>query len=234
VRPQAKPHASGMKRFIPFGLVFVSLVPMLGGLTRLFGMATGLGPSEGQARFAADPIPAVLHIIGATSFATLGAFQFSPRLMQQRWHRIAGRVLALFGIVAALSGIWMALTWPGKEFESPALNVMRVTAGATMIVFIIVSVIAARKRDLVAHARFMTRAYALGAAAGTQFFTILPFLVFVSLRSANSYAILMAAAYLINIAVAEASLAQPRMTPRIGARSHSGSHPNKRAAQAKG
>lgn len=139
-------------------------------------------------------------------FATFGALQFSARLRKRRWHRIAGRALVLLGIVAALSGMWMALTWPPKEYDSPVHTAMRITAGATMIVFSIISIAAARRRDLVAHGRFMTRAYALGAAAGTQFFTLIPFLVFASLRSATSYGVLMGAGWFINMAVAEWSI----------------------------
>lgn len=208
-RPLHRAMLGSMKRYIPHGLVLLSLVPLFAGLARLFGLATGAATMEGHARFAADPLPAVLHIVGATSFATLGALQFAPALRKTRWHRLMGRALAPAGIVAALAGIWMVWRWPPKPFDGLALNAMRVIVAATMIVWILLSLVAARRRDFAAHGRWMTRAYALGAAAGTQVFTLLPFLVLESLQSVETQAILMGAAWVINAGVAEWSLRRP-------------------------
>jgi uncharacterized membrane protein len=207
----------GMKRFIPIGLILLSAVPMLGGLFRLFSLATGM-PLDNQARFAANPIIAAMHIVGATCFATIGALQFSPR--KKRWHRLAGRVIAPMGVVGALSGIWMILNWPLKEYDTPTLTWIRVATGVATIVMIVVSTAAVLKRDYAAHGRWMTRAYAIGASGGTQFFTLLPFLTIESIRSELSYGVSMSVAYVINLAVAEWSL-RPKSIPRQSSLSRS-------------
>ncbi|MBL8949373.1 MAG: DUF2306 domain-containing protein [Myxococcaceae bacterium] len=193
---------------VSIALVVLSLIPMLGGTARLLGF-TGVTAIDGQERFAADPVPAVLHIVTATSFATLGALQFAPRLRRRRWHRVAGRVLAPLGIIASLSGIYMVATWPPKLHDSAALNALRVTAASAMVVFIVVSVVAARRRDFDAHARWMTRAYALGAAAGTSALTLGPAVLLNVLQTEAGVLVLNGAGWLINVAVAEWALRRP-------------------------
>jgi uncharacterized membrane protein len=185
-----------------FGLLLLSFIPLLGGLLRLVGLSTGDTTMDGHARFAADPFPAVLHIVGATSFATLGALQFLPALRRSSWHRIAGRVLAAFGVIASLAGTWMIVRWPHKPLDSHALDALRIAAGLSMAAFIVYSVRQARRGDLDSHARWMTRAYALGAAGGTQAFTLAP-LMLGSLRTETMNAVLFSAGWVINLAVAE-------------------------------
>jgi NADPH:quinone reductase-like Zn-dependent oxidoreductase len=75
-----------------------------------------------------------------------------------------------------------------------------------MIGFITTALFALRRRDYVSHGAFMTRAYALGSAAGTQFFTFLPWLFFESIRTVTGNAVIMAAGWIINIVVAEVVL----------------------------
>lgn len=207
-----------MKRFIPAAFIFISLVPLLAGVVRVFGIATGVGTVEGHARFAADPVPAVLHIIGLTFFTTFGALQFSPALRKQRWHRVAGRVLAPMGIIGAVCGVWMVLTWPPKQYDTVALNFLRVTVALSIAAFVAVSVVAVRCGDVDAHRRWMTRAYALALGAGTQFFTHIPVLIAPSRQSDNTELVLMSAGWLINIAVAEwairCSATRSRQRPR--------------------
>lgn len=139
------------------GLILLSLIPMLGGLMRLRGLSIGDATMDGHARFAADPIPAVLHIIGATSFATLGALQFLPSLRRNAWHRLVGRVISALGIVAMLAGTWMILTWPHKPLDSAYLSFFRVTAALAMAGFIAFSVREARRGAIDSHARWIAR-----------------------------------------------------------------------------
>ena len=202
-----------MKKLIPAALILLSAVPMLAGLARLLGLATNLIQLDGHARFAADPLPAVLHIVGATSFATLGALQFAPSLRRGRWHRVAGWILAPGAVVAAASGIWMVLTWPPKPFDSTALNTLRIAAAVALIGCMAIAIITAMQRNFVAHGRWMLRAYALGAAAGTQFFTLLPLLIADSLHTPSSEAALMGLAWVINLVVVEWHLAGRAMPP---------------------
>ena len=194
------------------GLLALSAVPMLAGIARLIGLSTGAFTLGGEARFLADPVPAVLHIVGATSFATLGALQFLPSLRRGSWHRIVGRGLSVLGSLAALAGTWMVWRWPAKEFEGPALQSVRLVVATAMVVFIVRSVRAARRRDFVAHEAWATRAYALWAGAGTQVFTLLPFTLpfLAAMRSPGFYAVCMSAGWVLNVAVAEWSLRSSR------------------------
>lgn len=193
------------------GLLLLSAVPLLAGLARLVGMSTDAFELEGASRFAADPLAGVLHIVSSTAFLTVGAFQFVPSLRRSAWHRLAGRVLAGLGLVAAGTGLWMVWRWPPKEWDGPMLNAIRVVVACAIIAFIIASVLAARRRDFPAHEAWMTRAYALCAGAGTQVVTMsifsLPALA--PLRSSGLYALFMAAGWGINAVVAEWMLARP-------------------------
>ncbi len=197
------------KRII--GLMVLSAVPLLSALTRLVDLSTGALQLEGQARFSADPLLAVLHVSGSTAFATLGPLQFIPSLRRHAWHRLVGRALGLFGVAAAVSGVLMAWRWPAKAFEGPLLNTIRVAVACALVAFMVVSVLAARRGDFRVHEVWMTRAYALWAGGGTQAFTMMPFFVptFEGLRSEWLYAVLMAAGWAINLAVAEWTLRAP-------------------------
>lgn len=191
------------------GLLVLSAVPMLAGMSRMLSLSTGAFELDGNERFAADPWIACLHIIGATAFATLGAFQFVPSLRRGAWHRSAGRVLGVLGIGAALAGTLMALRWAPKAFDSAALNAVRTVVAIAMVTFIVLGFFAARRRQFEAHGAWMLRAYALFLGAGTQFFTAgftaLPFMT--PYLSEGLVVASMAAGWIINALVAEWILA---------------------------
>lgn len=176
---------------------------------RLVSLATGSPELEGAARFSAAPLTAVLHIVGATTFFTVGAFQFLPSLQKTSWHRRVGRVLAVGAVVAALSGVWMVWRWEPKQWDSAALNTVRVVVAFAIVGFVVTSVRAARRRDFTAHAAWMTRAWALCAGAGTQVLTMSVFSAFEPSR--GGYALFMAAGWGVNALIAEWVLARPSL-----------------------
>ncbi|UJR83141.1 zinc-binding dehydrogenase [Sandaracinus amylolyticus] len=187
---------------IPAALIALSAIPTLAGMLRLFGLAGGTPTLADHARFAAQPLPVVLHIVGATGFAVLGALQFSPALRRRPWHRASGWALAPLGILGALSGMWLTQSLAPTEHDSPALTAMRLAAGGAMSVFLLLGLLASRRRDFAAHGRWMTRAYALGVAAGTQAFTLIPLGALLS-WDAGLDALAMGSGWAINIVVAE-------------------------------
>lgn len=77
----------------------------MAGFVRLAGVVAG--GSDENARFFASPLPVVVHILSATLFCLMGAFQFSAELRRYSlsWHRNTGRVLVLCGLLAGLSGL---------------------------------------------------------------------------------------------------------------------------------
>ena len=202
---------------IPVGLLAISAIPLLAGAIRVVQLAAGTAITPDNARFAAAPIPVVLHILSALVFCVLGAFQFLPSLRSRKphWHRIAGRLVVACGLMAAFSGLWMTQFYPvGVEspakFDGPALYLIRLLAGSAMALFICLGVAAILRRDIPHHRAWMMRGYAVGLGAGTQAFTHLPWFMFPSIQGELARTLCMAAGWAINLAVAEWIIARER------------------------
>ena len=191
--------------FVPAMLIVLSLVPAAAGGMRLAELASDAEVTSANARFFAQPLPVVLHILAVIPYSILGAFQFAPafRRRQRAWHRAAGKVLALCGLVAALSGLWMAHFYPWPEGDGDILYLLRLVFGSAMGVSIALGVDAVRRRDFVAHGAWMLRAYAIGMGAATQVLTHLPWFIFLGKPGESSRAFLMGAGWVINLIVAE-------------------------------
>ena len=190
----------------PAALVTLSIVPVVAGAFRLVQIGAGAEITEDNARFFAAPIPIVIHIVSSVIFCLLGAFQFSDALRRRKpgWHRTAGRILVPCGIASALSGLWMTQFYPTSEFDGGGfLYAIRLLAGSAMAVFLVLGLIAIRKRDIPSHQAWMMRGYALGLAAGTQVLTHLPWFVFPSIHGELARTLSMAAGWVINLVVAE-------------------------------
>ena len=189
--------------FIIGGLIFLSLVPSVAGSVRLSQLATSSDVTP--ERFAASPVPVVIHIISVTIYAILGAFQFAPKFRRNRkkWHRKAGHLLVLSGVIVALTGLWMTHFYPWPEFDGQLLYFMRLLVGFGMLFSIAIAMLAIRERNFKKHGFWMIRAYALAMAAGTQVFTHIPWAVLPELQGESFRAICMGAGWLINIVVAE-------------------------------
>ncbi len=212
-RPTPLPHR-GRKRawLIPIGLVLLSLVPVMAGAARLTELTLGAEITPSNARFFASPIPVVAHIIGATVFCVLGAFQFVPQLRRRRggWHRLAGRIVLPAGVIAGLSGMWMAVFYTRPELDM----VVRLVFGSAMVASLVLALRAVLRRDIRSHRAWMIRGYAIGIGAGTQVFTTLPWVI------ANGGAkpgpttavVMLIAGWVINLAVAEVVIRRSSLT----------------------
>ncbi|WP_223859794.1 DUF2306 domain-containing protein [Pseudarthrobacter sulfonivorans] len=89
----------------------------------------------------------------------LGAFQFVPSLRRGKrgrtsWHKIAGRILAATGLLAALSGLWMAIFYDLPPLDGTLLLVLRLVFGSAMAAFIVLGFTAVRRRDYVRHSEW--------------------------------------------------------------------------------
>ena len=95
-------------------LLVLSAIPLAGGAFRMTQLAGDAEITSANARFFASPLPVELHIVSASLFAILGAFQFSSSFRRRRpgWHRAAGRILVLCGLRLGFSGLWMTLSSP--------------------------------------------------------------------------------------------------------------------------
>lgn len=191
---------------VPALLVVLSLVPTLGGVMRLTNLSGSAAASAEHARFAASPAPVLVHVLAATLYCLLGAFQFSSAFRGRfpRWHRRAGRVLVLCGIVAGLSGVWMTAFYPiPAGMQGSLLYGVRLAVGSAMVASLVLGVLAIVRGNVARHEAFMMRAYALGQGAGTQVLVLLPWMVISGESQGLTRDLLMTLAWTINVGVAE-------------------------------
>ncbi len=189
---------------VPVALLLLSLVPLLAGTLRVIQLLGGPVLIPADHRFAGFPLPLILHIVGAAAYLVVGAFQFVPRFRRSHlaWHRAAGRVLAVAGLMVAGSALWMTLFYAEKPGTGSLLYVLRLVFASAMAACLVLGVTTVRRGDVAAHRAWMIRAYAIGIAAGTQAITGG---IRVALFGTGVLAgdLAMGAAWVINLAVAE-------------------------------
>jgi len=191
---------------VPALLVALSLVPILGGVARLKSLSDGaLGGAE-DARFFAAPLPVVIHVVAATLYALLGAFQFSAgiRLRWRTWHRRAGVLLLGCALLTGATGIWMTVTYAiPPSLQGPLLYGVRLVVGVAMLASIVKGWLSIVRRNLDQHEAWMIRAYALAQGAGTQAVIFLPLMLLSGPVLGFTRDVLMSAAWVVNIVIAE-------------------------------
>ena len=188
---------------VPASLLALGIVPVVAGLVRLAGLITGRASAD-DARFFEHPLPVTLHILAVIPYSLLGALQFAPALRRRGWHRAVGIPLVPLGLMAALTGLWMAQFYAWPKGDGEAVYLMRLIVGVAMTFAIVRGVASLWHHAYAAHGAWMLRGYALGMGAGTQVLTHLPWFVFVGGRPGEgSRAVMMGLAWIINAAVAE-------------------------------
>lgn len=207
---------------IPAALVVLSLVPVIAGAFRLGELAVGAEVTADNARFFANPLPVVVHIVSASVFSVVGAFQFSPGLRRRhrRWHRRAGPVLIPFGLAAGGSGLWLTLAYPFVEPSGWILYAMRLVVGSAMVASIGLAILAILRRDFSSHGAWMLRGYAIGLGAGTQVLTFLAWFLIGGPDTELGRAVVMGSGWAINIVVAEWAIRRMARSRPATAREH--------------
>ena len=190
---------------VPAGLIALAFIPVVAGIVRLAILSGGGPVTAGNERFYSAPVPVVLHILAVTIYCLLGALQFSAGLHCRRpgWHRVAGRILVVTGLVAALSGLWMAMSYAILPADSALLHGFRLFFGVAMALAIMLGYVAIRRRNVTGHQAWMRRAYAIGLGAGTQALTQLPPRLIFGAPDEHTLALMMGAAWVLNLAVAK-------------------------------
>ncbi|MDL4841571.1 DUF2306 domain-containing protein [Aquibacillus rhizosphaerae] len=198
------PKKAVSSKWIIVALLVLSVVPIAAGSFRLTELAGGAEITPDNARFFASPLPVVLHILSASVYAVLGAFQFATGFRRRRpaWHRAAGRFLVLCGLLAGLSGLWLTLFYPRPE-GTDLLYALRLLFGTGMVVSILLGFAKILRGDVIRHRAWMIRGYAIGLGAGTQVLTLLGGTLIIGPPGELSEALLMGAGWVINLAVAE-------------------------------
>lgn len=199
---------------IPTALILLSVVPVIAGAVRLTQLTSGAAITPDNARFFASPVPVVLHIISVTLYSLLGAFQFAPgfRRRHRRWHRGVGWLLLPSGVIAALSGLWMAHFYPWPQYDGIVVYGQRLLFGSAMLIALLLATVAIGRRDFVGHGAWMIRGYAIGLGAGTQVFTHIPWFLLPAMQGEGTRALFMGAGWVINLVVAE-WLIRTRLAP---------------------
>jgi hypothetical protein len=186
---------------VPLGLVALSLVPIIAGSLRLVELSGGAAILPAKPT---SPLPLVLHIASASVYSVLGAFQFSAGFRRRRpgWHRVAGRLLVVLGLIVASSALWLTISTPRFEGSGDLYFLLRLVFGSAMALSIVLGFLAIRRRDVTRHRAWMIRAYAIALAAGAQVFTLGIGEAIVG-RGDTSSALFAGAGWVINLAVAE-------------------------------
>jgi hypothetical protein len=97
----------------------------------------------------------------------------------------------------------MALFYAIVPADSALLHAFRLFFGAAMTACLVLGFYAIRRRRVGQHQAWMRRAYAIGMGAGTQALTqIVPLLIF-GKPDADTLALLMGGAWVLNLAIAE-------------------------------
>jgi uncharacterized membrane protein len=185
-------------------LALLSAMPIAVGIFVLIELAQGHIRSE-TIRHLASPAPVVLHVIAAAIFVTLGAFQFVAPFRRRfpSWHRTVGRGLMMCGLVAGISALWITLFYHRLPDTNDLLFLTRLVFSSAMVAFIVLGFIAIRRRDIARHRAWMMRAYAIGLGAGTQALVFMLAEMIIGPPDQLGKALLMGAAWLINLVVAE-------------------------------
>lgn len=218
-KPVSSKNRTRAQWLLPVGLILLSVIPLTFGIVRLAELAGGAEVTPANARFFAAPLPVVLHIVSASLYAVFGAFQFVSRLWQQgsNWHRWVGRLLVPCDLVVGLSGLWMTLFYPWPEGDGVLLYAFRLLFGWGMVMSIILGFVTIRRGNVPQHRAWMTRGYAIGLGAATQTFTLMIGEIIGGPPSETSRALLMGAAWVINLAVAEWAIRKKRRPGRTTA-----------------
>jgi hypothetical protein len=188
---------------IPLLLTIFAIMPLIPGAFRLVELGGGPHLLPANPRAAGAPLPVIIHIVSAFFYTVFGAWQFSPALRRNAWHRSAGRLLAPLGLAAALSGLWMTLGYPTAPEYDPILMPIRLAVGSFMAASIILALTAIIvRRDVPGHRAWMMRAYAIGLGAATQIVVFLP-LAPLGPPPPFAASLLLSSGWVINLLIAE-------------------------------
>ena len=215
-RPRARAGLIKPGWLPPAGLLLLGMLPVIAGALRLDQLSGMSDVMPANPRYAAVPLPVVLHIVSATLFATLGPLQFAGGFRRRwpAWHRVAGRLLVGCGLLVGLTGLWMTLFYAPPDGSGPLLYASRVVFGSAMVTSIVVGLAAILRRDVQGHRLWMSRGYAIGLGAATQMLVLMVAGIVAGPPNALTHDSLMTLSWVINLTVAEWAVRRPRRAPR--------------------
>ena len=213
-----------MKRWLAYiGLFLACLVPAFAGVYRGTTLLLEWAWYPEFLRDRVDNLPLLIHAVSAAMFYLLAAVQILPRVRKRypRWHRLAGRVAILAGLAGAASAIWLTLVHP--DARGPVLYYGRIVFGPWWAMFLVMGLLAIRRRDFARHRDWMIRAFAVAMPAGTLIVFILPvFLVMGEISDVVDESI-QSGAWVVHLAIAECVIRRIRSrkpTTHLGEKQH--------------
>ena len=212
-RPRASAASGGW--LAPAGLLLLGMLPVIAGALRLDQLSGMSDVMPANPRFAAVPLPVVVHIVTATVFAVLGPLQFAAGLRRRwpTWHRVVGRLLVVCGLLVGLTGLWMTLFYAPPDNSGRLLYASRIVFGSAMVLSIIIGFVCILCRDVQGHRSWMARGYAIGLGAATQMLVLMMAGIVAGPPTELTHDALMALSWVINLAVAEWAI-RNRRAPR--------------------
>lgn len=188
-----------------YGLVALLV---LSALARLAGMGahltTGEAVSPDNQHYLSHLSTSLLHLIPGSLFVLLAPLQFNPRIRQRypAYHRRAGYLLWLCGLIAAGTGLWMNLYWP--PVGGWVKWVSSVFFAAFVLLALIIALIAILKRNLIQHRQWMIRAFAVSLGVASMRVIMIPYFLLFGMPSSAVIDTVTLAGFLINALLAEA------------------------------
>lgn len=157
----------------PVVVALLGAVPALPGALILAGIlagpdARGIFADVVNPRYFEVPAPIALHIAAGILFCLLAPLQFSARLRRYapRWHRMAGRIAMVAGLVFGLSAL--PILPPRGETMGWLHQSGLVVASVAFAAALIRSYWAIRRRDIPAHRVWALRAVAIGLMGASR------------------------------------------------------------------
>jgi uncharacterized membrane protein YozB (DUF420 family) len=210
-RSHARAGSSKAGWLAPLGLLLLGLLPVIAGAFRLEQLSGISDAMPANPRFSPMPLPVVLHILSATVLSVLGPLQFAAGFRRRwpAWHRVAGRLLVVCGLLVGLTGVWMTLFYARPENSGDLLYVSRLVFGSAMVASVVLGFLAIVRRNVNRHRAWMTRGYAIGLGAATQMLTLMLGELVAGRPTELNHDLLMTAGWVINLAFAEWIIRNP-------------------------
>ena len=202
------------RRLVYVGLFLACLIPLAAGVYRGTTLILEWDWAPVFLRDRVDNLPLFIHVTCAAVFYVLGAIQILPSLRKRypKWHRKAGKIAVIAGIAGAVSSTWLTVLPP--DARGPVLYYGRIVFGPLWTLFLVLGILAIRRRDFARHQDWMTRAFAVAMPAGTLIVLILPFYIVLGEVSDTLDESIQSGAWVLHLSIAEYLIRRRRSKKR--------------------
>jgi uncharacterized membrane protein YozB (DUF420 family) len=192
-----------MRRLCYCALFLTCLTPFFSGIFRGTTLALEWDWIPRLTHDEVDNLPLFIHVTGAMVYYPLAAIQMlqGVRKRYPNWHRRAGKVALYAGLASAISCTWITFVHP--DARGPILYFGRVIFGPLWALFLILGILAIRRRNVPSHRDWMIRAFAVSMPAGTLVFIFLPLFLFMGHISETLDESIQSGAWFLHLGIVE-------------------------------